>query len=95
MVDGAPTPSAFAPGPPRKEKPGIFAELKVDFPALLAIAVWILFAIVMIASAIFHVQIDAELKQTLQAIVMIVTGFYWGSSAGSKRKDDATLPPHA
>ena len=83
--DDTPAPQSQA------QKPSRFPDLKIDFPALLAVNIFVTFAVVIIASAVFKVPIDDGLKQTLVSIVMLMVGFYFGSSAGSKAKDDARL----
>lgn len=64
-------------------------DMKLDFPALLAINIFVTFAIVIIVSAAFKLSVDADLKQVLITIVTLMVGFYFGSSAGSKTKDES------
>lgn len=66
-------------------------DLKLDFPALLAVNIFVTFAIVILVSAVLKVSVDADLKQVLITIVTLMVGFYFGSSQGSKSKDDALI----
>jgi apolipoprotein N-acyltransferase len=67
----------------------IFKDLKPNdrFVAFLATIILLLFAGVAIASMFFPVKTDAEIKQTVIALVMLAAGFYLGSSASSRDKD--------
>lgn len=67
----------------------MFKELKLDFPAVLAINIFVTFAIVILCNAVFKVPIDADLKQVLITIVTLMVGFYFGSSVGSKDANQA------
>lgn len=67
----------------------MFKELKLDFPALLALNVFLTFALVIVMGGFLKLVLDPSLVETLKAIVMLVVGFYFGSSAGSKTKDDS------
>lgn len=75
-------------------------DLKLDFPALLAINIFVTFALVILFNAMFKVPIDADLKQVLITIVTLMVGFYFGSSAGSKDANQTvkqialTAPPN-
>lgn len=70
-------------------------DLKIDFPAILALNIFLTFAVVIVCSMFIKTPIDDGLRQALIGIVMLMVGFYFGSSAGSKAKDDAMLknPP--
>lgn len=93
MVDGAPTPSAFAPGPPKVEKPGLLERIGV--PEIIDITlIFGLFCIVMV----WLVHTPANDNQLLTSLVTgwltlttTVVNFHRGSSAGSKAKDDALI----
>ena len=77
-----------------KTKPAKFADLKFDFPALLATMMTVLFAAVTLSSGFTNFHIDADVKQTLFALTALTWGYYFGSSTGSKAKDaskDATI----
>ncbi len=52
----------------------------VKFLALLIITSWL-------ATIFLHVSAD----QTLTNVVMVIIGFFYGSSTGSKKKDDAVF----
>lgn len=68
----------------------LFKDMKPDdrFVALLALCIFTLFATVAITSMFVPVKADADIKQTVIALVMLAAGFYLGSSASSKKKDD-------
>lgn len=55
----------------------------VKLLAIVIVCAWI-------ATIFLHV---AGADQTLTNVIMIIVGFYFGSSAGSKKKDDALIPP--
>jgi hypothetical protein len=89
-----------------EKKPSIFDGLKIDFPALLAINIFATFAAVIILCFFVKIPVDGplgNLLEVLKNIVLLMVGFYFGSSAGSKTKDDsqnkivekltATAPP--
>lgn len=82
------------------DRPGILAGLKIDFAGLLAINIFVTFALVILFNAMFKVPIDADLKQVLITIVTLMVGFYFGSSSGSKDANRAvtqialTAPPN-
>lgn len=69
----------------------MFKELKLDFNGLLAINIFVTFALVIVISAAFKVTVDADLKQVLITIVTLMVGYYFGSSTGSKSKDEALI----
>lgn len=58
------------------------------FVAFLATCILGLFAAVAIASMFLPIHADADIKQTIIALVMLAAGFYLGSTASSKNKDD-------
>lgn len=68
----------------------LFKDMKADdrFVALLALCIFGLFAIVAITSMFVPIHADADIKQTVIALVMLAAGFYLGSSSSSKKKDD-------
>lgn len=68
----------------------LFSDLKPEdrFVAFLATFIVCLFASVAIVSMFVPVKADADIKQTIIAIVMLAVGFYFGSSSSSKKKDD-------
>lgn len=68
----------------------LYSDLKPDdrFVAFLATLILILFASVTVTSMFLPVKADADIKQTVIALVMLAAGFYLGSSASSKKKDD-------
>lgn len=68
----------------------LFKDMKPDdrFVALLALCIFTLFAAVAITSMFVPIKADADIKQTVIALVMLAAGFYLGSSASSKKKDD-------
>lgn len=68
----------------------LFKDMKPDdrFVALLALCIFGLFATVAITSMFVPIHADADIKQTVIALVMLAAGFYLGSSASSKKKDD-------
>lgn len=68
----------------------LFKDMKSDdrFVAFLASCILLLFAVVAITSMFLPVHADADIKQTVIALVMLAAGFYLGSSASSKKKDD-------
>jgi hypothetical protein len=68
----------------------LFSDLKPEdrFVAFLATLIVILFSAVAIVSMFIPVKADADIKQTIIAIVMLAVGFYFGSSSSSKKKDD-------
>lgn len=62
-------------------------ELKLDFPALLAINIFVTFAAVTIGGLFIRIPIDGatgQLLEVLKNIVLLMVGFYFGSSSGSK-----------
>lgn len=78
----------------------LFKDMKSDdrFVAVLALCIFTLFAVVAITSMFLPVHADADIKQTVIALVMLAAGFYLGSSASSKKKDEtigaiASAPP--
>lgn len=78
----------------------MFRDLKPEarFVAFLASCIFGLFAVVAITSMFLPVHADADIKQTVIALVMLAAGFYLGSTASSKNKDDtiaaiASTPP--
>lgn len=75
-------------------------DLKIDFPAILAINIFITFAAVIIISGFVKLPIDPALIQVLTNIVLLMVGFYFGSSVGSKDANQtvkqvalSTMPP--
>lgn len=58
------------------------------FVAFLATCIFLLFSCVAIASMFLPIHADADIKQTVIALVMLAAGFYLGSTASSKKKDD-------
>ena len=68
----------------------MFKDLKPEarFVAFLATCILGLFAAVAITSMFLPVHADADIKQTVIALVMLAAGFYLGSTASSKNKDD-------
>ena len=70
-------------------------DLKVDFPAILALNIFITFAIVTVLSAFMKIIVDPSLVDTLKNIVILMVGFYFGSSKDSQKKTDAMIanPP--
>lgn len=68
----------------------LFKDLKPEdrFVAFLASCIFMLFAAVAIISLFLPVRADAEIKQTIIAVVMLAVGFYFGSSSSSKKKDE-------
>lgn len=68
----------------------MFRDLKPEarFVAFLASCIFGLFAVVAITSMFLPVHADADIKQTVIALVMLAAGFYLGSTASSKNKDD-------
>lgn len=68
----------------------LFKDMKADdrFVALLALCIFGLFAVIAITSMFVPIKADADIKQTVIALVMLASGFYLGSSASSKKKDD-------
>lgn len=68
----------------------LFSDLKPEdrFVAFLATMIVFLFSAVAITSMFVPVKADADIKQTIIAIVMLAVGFYFGSSSSSKKKDD-------
>lgn len=73
----------------------LFKDLKPEdrFVALLATLIVCSFLLVAAVSMFFPIKADADIKQTLIAIVMLAVGYYLGSSSGSKKKDDMIQPP--
>ena len=73
----------------------MFKDLKFDFPAILAINIFGTFAVVIIASGIVKMTFDPGLTQVLTNIVLLMVGFYFGSSKDSQKKTDAMIanPP--
>ncbi len=70
----------------------MFKDLKLDFPALLAIKIFGTFAIVTIAGIFIKIPIEGatgQMLEVLKNIVLLMVGFYFGSSAGSKTKDES------
>jgi hypothetical protein len=67
----------------------LFRDLKPEdrFVAFLATMIVVLFASIAVASMFFPVRSDAEIKQTVIALVMLAAGFYLGSSASGRTKD--------
>lgn len=67
----------------------LFQDLKAEdrFVAFIATLIVLLFATIAIASMFFPVRSDAEIKQTVIALVMLAAGFYLGSSASGRTKD--------
>lgn len=77
-----------------KAKEGIFAELKIDFPALLALNIFITFAAVVLLSLFIKIPIDGpagQLLEVLKNVVLIMVGFYFGSAISNRRKDEAII----
>lgn len=70
-------------------------DLKIDFPAILALNIFVTFAIVVVVSGFLGRPIDDGLRQALIGIVMLMVGFYFGSSKDSQKKTDAMIanPP--
>lgn len=70
-------------------------DLKIDFPAVLALNIFITFAVVIVASGFIKLPIDPALVQVLTNIVLLMVGFYFGSSKESQKKTDAMIanPP--
>jgi hypothetical protein len=66
-------------------------DLKIDFPAVLALNIFVTFAIVIIASGFIKLPIDPALVQVLTNIVLLMVGFYFGSSKDSQKKTDAII----
>lgn len=58
------------------------------FVAFLATCILALFSAVAVASMFLPIHADADIKQTVIALVMLAAGFYLGSTASSKKKDD-------
>lgn len=72
----------------------MFKDIKIDFPAVLALNIFITFAIVIMLAFFVKIPVDGPLGQLIEVlknIVLIMVGFYFGSSAGSKSKDDALI----
>lgn len=67
----------------------LFRDLKPEdrFVAFIATLIVTLFAVIALASMFFPVRSDAEIKQTVIALVMLAAGFYLGSSASGRTKD--------
>lgn len=84
----------------QNERAGILSGFKIDFAGVLAINIFVTFALVILFNAVFKVPIDADLKQVLITIVTLMVGFYFGSSSGSKDANRAvtqialTAPPN-
>lgn len=77
-----------------KPREGIFSELKIDFPGVLALNIFITFAIVIIISFFIRIPVDGPLGQLLEVlknIVLLMVGFYFGSSKSSQKKDEAII----
>lgn len=70
-------------------------DLKIDFPAILALNIFITFAVVIVCSMVIKSPIDDGLRQALIGIVMLMVGYYFGSSKDSQKKTDAMIanPP--
>jgi hypothetical protein len=73
-------------------------DLKIDFPAVLALNIFITFAVVIMLSYFIKIPVDGPLGQlleTLKNIVLLMVGFYFGSSKDSQKKTDAMIanPP--
>jgi hypothetical protein len=73
----------------------VLKDLKIDFPAILALNIFVTFAVVIIASGFIKLPIDPALVQVLTNIVLLMVGFYFGSSKESQKKTDAMIanPP--
>lgn len=73
----------------------MFKDMKLDFPAALALNIFVTFAIVIILGGLLKITFDTTLVQTLQNIVLLMVGFYFGSSKDSQKKTDAMIanPP--
>jgi hypothetical protein len=73
----------------------VLKDLKIDFPAILALNIFITFAAVIITSGFIKLPIDPALVQVLTNIVLLMVGFYFGSSKDSQKKTDAMIanPP--
>lgn len=74
------------------QKRDIFSDLKIAFPDLLSINIFVTFAVVIVVSMIFKVPVDGaagQLLEVLKNIVLIMVGFYFGSSSGSKDANQA------
>jgi uncharacterized membrane protein YfcA len=73
----------------------VLKDLKIDFPAILALNIFITFAVVIVCSMFLKSPIDDGLRQALIGIVMLMVGFYFGSSKDSQKKTDAMIanPP--
>ncbi len=73
----------------------MFKDIKLDMkdvmPATLAVMIMALFSAVVITSSFKTGGIEADVKQTLFAIVMLAVGFYLGSSSDSRKKTDAMV----
>lgn len=54
-----------------------------------------LLAIVIIIAWLSAIFLKLSIDQTMTSVVMLIVGYYFGSSAGSKAKDAALLPPAA
>lgn len=70
----------------------MFKDLKLDFPALLAINIFLTFAAVIVIGLFVRISIEGpagQLLEVLKNIVLLMVGFYFGSSAGSKTKDES------
>lgn len=67
----------------------LFRDLKPEdrFVAFIATMIVTLFSTIAIASMFLPVRSDAEIKQTVIALVMLAAGFYLGSSASGRTKD--------
>ncbi len=63
-------------------------EPEARFVAFLATCIFGLFAIIAIVSMFVPIKIDANIIQTVIALVMLAVGFYFGSTASNKKKDD-------
>lgn len=73
----------------------MFKDFKLDMPAVLALLILGLFAIVCLFGVVKTGTLEADFKQTLFAITMVSVGFYLGSSSDSRKKTDlmAATPP--
>lgn len=92
MTDQHPVPSAFAPGPPKQDPPRLIDRGGVpEIIALLLVVAVVALTFVLAfrdpGGDMFKFMVGGLMTTGFAAIV----GFYFGSSAGSKAKDDALI----
>jgi hypothetical protein len=84
MTDATQIPPAPETRPSRLS---IFGDTKV-LTGILATFMTLLFGAVVMLSMVTGLKLDADVKQTLFALTVATWGFFFGSSTGSKSKDE-------